>query len=339
MQLSSRFSSRRFGRWALLATAMSAATSGVRAHHSRAGFDMDSVAVYQGTVANVSWTNPHVYIAVDLADDQGQWTFETDAIPILMRSGWSADSIAVGEQVLVRGNPGTVAAERHALLTSIETANGTVLTPRSHFERGTGATSARTPAASLEGIWELPFGDLGDFMQRWAATELTPAGAAGQAAFRPEDRPAGKCIGTPTPMLMGMPYLNEIEFGDEVIYLRNEFLNAERTIFMDGRDHPTNGGRSIQGHSIGRWEGETLVIDTALFDDHRAPIRGPNEGVPSGSQRHVVESYTLNDDGTSILIEFEVEDPEFLAEPFAGTLRWVHVTEYEPMGFDCPVNE
>ena len=300
---------------------------------------MDSVAVYQGIVADVSWTNPHVYITVELAENQGEWTFETDAIPILRRSGWSADSIEAGERVLVRGNPGTAAAERHALLVSIETADGCVLTPRSHFERGSGDSSARVPATSLEGVWELPFGDLGDFMQRWAATELTPAGVDGRASFRPEDRPAGKCVGTPTPMLMGMPYLNEIEIDDDVIYLRSEFLNAERTIYMDGRDHPADGERTNQGHSVGRWDGETLVIDTALFDDHRAPIRGPNEGVPSGSQRHVVESYTLSEDGSSILIEFTVEDPEFLAEPFAGTLRWVHVTEYEPMGFDCPVSE
>jgi hypothetical protein len=324
---------------AVLATALGFSGGGALAHHSRAGFDMDSVAVYQGTVASVSWTNPHVYITVDLADDQGEWIFETDAIPILRRSGWSAASITVGEQVLVRGNPGNVAAERHALLASIETAGGTVLTPRSHFERGAGTASDRVPADSLEGTWELPFGDVGDFMQRWAAIELTPAGAAGQAAFRPQDRPAGKCIGTPTPMLMGMPYLNEIEFGDDIIYLRSEFLNAERTIFMDGREHPTDGQRTNQGHSIGRWENETLVIDTVLFDDHRAPIRGPNEGVPSGSKRHVEERYTLSEDGTSILIEFEVDDPEFLAEPFTGTLRWVHVTEYEPMGFDCPVIE
>ena len=300
---------------------------------------MDSIAVYQGVVAEVAWTNPHVYITVDLADDQGEWTFETDAIPILRRSGWSVDSISEGERVLVRGNPGTVTADRHALLASIETADGTVLTPRSHFERGAGTASARVPAESLEGIWELPFGDLGDFMQRWAAIALTSEGTAGQLAFTPEDRPAGKCIGTPTPMLMGMPYLNEIEFGDEVIYLRNEFLNAERIVFMDGRDHPANGQRTNQGHSIGHWENETLVVDTVLFEDHRAPIRGPNEGVPSGSQRHVVESYRLSNDGTSILIEFDVEDPEFLAEPFTGTLRWVHVTEYEPMGFDCPVSE
>ena len=136
-------------------------------------------------------------------------------------------------------------------------------------------------------------------------------------------------------MLMGMPYLNEIELREDTVVLRSEFLNAERTVFMDGRRHPENGQRTNQGHSIGWWEDDVLVVDTTLFEDHRAPIRGPNEGVPSGAQRHVVERYTLSEDGTRVLIEFSVEDPEYLAEPFTGTLEWVYAPEFELSGFSC----
>jgi hypothetical protein len=104
---------------------------------------------------------------------------------------------------------------------------------------------------------------------------------------------------------------------------------------MEGRGHPDNGVRTNQGHSIGRWEEGALVVDTVLFEDHRAPIRGPNEGVPSGAERHVVERYTLSEDGNRILIEFSVEDPEYLAEPFTGTLEWVYVSNFELSGFSC----
>lgn len=305
------------------------------AHHSRAGFDTDSVEVYQGTVANLSWTNPHVYITVELADGDGNWRIEADAIPILLRSGWTTSSLASGDRVVIRGFPGKDPRERHALLASVQKEDGTILTPRSHFERGSSGSSVEASATDLSGVWELPFGETGDFMQRWSRIALTEKGVAAQAAFTPADRPSGKCIGTPTPMLMAMPYLSEIELREDTVVMRSEFLDVERTIYMDGRNHPENGARTNQGHSVGQWENDVLVIDTVLFADHRAPIRGPNEGVPSGAERHVVERYLLNEDKTRVLIEFSVEDPEYLAEPFTGTLEWIYLPNFELSGFFC----
>jgi hypothetical protein len=305
------------------------------AHHSRAGFDMDSVEVYRGTVENLSWTNPHVYITVELADGDGDWQIEADAIPILLRSGWAANSLAAGDQVLIRGFPGKNPRERHALLESVQKEDGSILTPRSHFEHGSSESIIEASATDLSGVWELPFGETGDFMQRWSRIALTAKGVTEQAAFTPADRPSGQCIGTPTPMLMAMPYLNEIELREETIIMRNEFLDVERTIYMDGRSHPDNGVRTNQGHSIGHWDNDVLVIDTVLFADHRAPIRGPNEGVPSGAERHVVERYSLNENSTRVLIEYSVEDPEYLAEPFTGTLEWRYLPNFELSGFSC----
>ena len=309
--------------------------SPILAHHSRAGIDTNSVEAHQGTVTSLNWRNPHVTIAVELADAGGEWVVLTDSISILVRSGWSAESLKPGDQVVVRANPSRDPREPYALLVSIQKEDGTILKPRSHFDRSATGSPPRASAQDLSGVWELPFGETGDFSQRWGAIALTAAGTTSQAAFMPADRPAGKCIGTPTPMLMAMPYLNEIELGGDAIIMRSEFLSAERTIYMDGRDHPENGTRTNQGHSIGRWEGDVLIVDTVLFEDHRAPIRGPNEGVPSGAQRHVVERYTLSEDGTRVLIEFSVDDPEYLAEPFTGTLEWVYVPDFELSGFSC----
>lgn len=307
------------------------------AHHSRAGFDADSVEVYQGTVTNLSWRNPHVYITVELADGDGDWRIEADAIPILLRSGWTASSLASGDRVVIRGFPGKDPQERHALLVSVQKEDGTILTPRSHFERGSSGSRFEASATDLSGVWELPFGETGDFMQRWARIALTRQGVAAQAAFTSADRPSGKCIGTPAPMLMAMPYLNEIALREDTVVMRSEFLDVERTIYMDGRGHPENGARTNQGHSVGQWEDDVLVIDTVLFEDHRAPIRGPNEGVPSGAQRHVTERYTLSEDKTRVLIEFSVEDPEYLAESFTGSLEWVYLPDFELSGFSCTV--
>jgi hypothetical protein len=62
-----------------------------------------------------------------------------------------------------------------------------------------------------------------------------------------------------------------------------DWMDSTRIIHMDGRGRPQSGERSLQGHSIGRWEGETLVIDTANFADHSD---GNFMFIPSGAGKH-----------------------------------------------------
>ena len=81
---------------------------------------------------------------------------------------------------------------------------------------------------------------------------------------------------------------------------------------MDGRGHPDGTERSNQGHSIGRWDGDVLVVDTTNFAFNRAPVFGRParaEGVPSGLDKHVVERFRLSEDHTHIVIDFAMEDP------------------------------
>ena len=164
---------------------------------------------------------------------------------------------------------------------------------------------------------------------------MTATGAAAQALFTPSALPTGTCIGTPTPRLLSMPYLSEIELQDDFAYIRSEFFNTKRIIYLDGRGHPDKGIRTNQGHSIGWWEDGDLVIDTRLFEDHPAPMRSTNEGVPSGAQKHVIEKFALSDDGSRIQIEVFLEDPEFLATPFQATLEWAYVSDFELSNYSC----
>src|SRR3970040_2347662 len=84
---------------------------------------------------------------------------------------------------------------------------------------------------------------------------------------------------------------------------------------MDGRKHPQDGPRTNQGHSIGRWEEDVLVVDTTLFADH--PSASGN-GVPSGAKKHLIERFSLSEDGTRMIVDVLLEDPDYLAEPFSG---------------------
>ena len=304
------------------------------AHHSRAEFNSGSEVVLRGVVTSFNWRNPHVYIHVTTQEAGApvDWEVEADGIPLLSRSGWTSASLTPGEMVTVRAVPNRDPARRRVLLVSLATSAGVKLGARRAADEHRPLAYAR----DLSGTWELPGGDdTGDFSKRWGAVPITPKAAAAKAQFRPADRPAATCIAPPTPMIMAMPYLNEVQLRKDVVLLRSEFFNVERTVYMDGRGHPANGPRTNQGHSIGRWEGGVLVVDTTLFADHRAPIRGPQEGVPSGARRHVVERYRLSDDRTRIWIDFVVEDPEYLSAPFTGRLEWIYSPHLKMMPFEC----
>jgi hypothetical protein len=307
------------------------------AHHSALIFDRDSVVAFQGVVSRFNWTNPHVYIYVETRDDTGElveWELETDATPILVRSGWTADSLASGDIVSVRANPDRNSARRHALLMSVTKDDGVVLAARSSFLRRADTNDSTAAASSLAGFWELGFADYTRFSASWPLVPPTTRGAASQAAYDiKSDSPEAQCVALPSPGLLAAPYLNEIEIQADSVVFRNERFNVERIVYMDGRGHPENGEFSNQGHSIGWWEEDVLVVDTTLFTTHRSQFLG--SGLPSGPDKHVVERYALRDGGSRIVIEFRLNDPEYLAEPFTGTLSWYYAPHFDMLGFAC----
>jgi hypothetical protein len=324
-----------------LAAAMISVVAPASAHHSASIFDRESVVAFQGTVSRYSWTNPHVYIYVETQDESGnevEWEIETDATPILTRSGWTRESFLPGDQVHVRANPDKNAQRKHALLTSIEKEDGSVFSARSYFLRKAEDAGSLARAADISGRWEMRFSDYNRYYAGWAAVALTEKGAAASAEYNVRtDSPAAQCVAAPSPSILVAPYMNEIELREDTVIIRNERFNAERVVYLDGRAHPDNGERSNQGHSVGRWDGDTLIVDTALFAPHRAPISGQqgNEGVPSGLNKHIVERFTLSENGTQIHIEFLLEDPEYLAEPFAGAVEWYYAPHFEMLSFGC----
>ena len=320
---------------------MTLVTSTASGHHSPAGFRRDSQVTIQGTVSRVDWRNPHVYIYVDTTNGAGEeleWTIETDPVPILTRNGWSAESIAPGDLVTVRANPDRNAQRNHALLISIGLENGVVLTPRSN------GVDVASRASSLSGVWDAMRG----FNQRRLVdlksdgVAATEKGRASELAYSLSANPVADCVPFPSPFLPLLPYLNEIELRDDTVVIRSEFFNVDRTVYMDGRGHPENGARTNQGHSIGRWEDDVLVVDTTHFEDHligNNPLITYIQAIPSGAQKHVVERYQLSEDGTRLMIDFVVEDPEYLAEPFTAHMEWDYAPALELMRFGCDPEE
>jgi hypothetical protein len=98
-----------------------------------------------------------------------------------------------------------------------------------------------------------------------------------------------------------------------------------RTIYMDGRKHPETLTPSFYGHSIGWWEGDTLVVDSVGFNEGFWIDRGQ---IPHTSKLHLIEKYTRTSLDT-MKYELTVDDPGAYTSTFTGVsnLRWENGTE------------
>lgn len=291
----------------------------VSAHHSDAGIDMESIVAFDGTVADFVWRNPHVYVLVEQMGADGEaveWELQMGPTNVMSRRGWRRDTLQPGEQVSVRAHA-SLSGRPYGIIESIDKDGGLQLA------EATGGAPAEATTTTLEGRWiadrsatmSYPGGFDGFFS---ALMTLNDAGRAAQAAYDPlsDENPEATCVGRPTPaaLVSTSLYLMEIDIreAEQTVILRSEYYDEVRIVYMDGREHPDPSERFATGHSIGWWEGDTLVVDTRNFEDHRSPYQ---VGVPSGAQKHVVERYRLNEDGAHVDLQFTLDDPEYLAEP------------------------
>jgi hypothetical protein len=102
--------------------------AGVAAHHSFAMFDTGNPITIAGVVTAFEWTNPHVYIELDVADGKTtrHWTIELGSPSILMRGGWKYNSIKKGDKITAVVSP-LRSGEPGSLLTRVTLADGQVL--------------------------------------------------------------------------------------------------------------------------------------------------------------------------------------------------------------------
>ena len=149
--------------------------------------------------------------------------------------------------------------------------------------------------------------------------------------FTTLDDPTLYCLlpGVPRIATMPMP-LEIIETPKEMVILYEAFRAWRRIPINDKLQHPDDLTPTFMGDSVGRWEGDTFVVDVAGLND-KSWISGV--GTIHTDQMHVQERYTLNDDG-SLTYQATVEDPGSLTKPYhtGSILRApidVHVEEYE----------
>jgi hypothetical protein len=132
------------------------------------------------------------------------------------------------------------------------------------------------------------------------------------AGYDHADDPSIQCeyFGTFRTILHNDPIL--IDQNEVRIILRTEDMASDRIIYVDGRDHPENGPLSPLGHSIGWYEGSTLVVDTVNV---AANIAEDALNIHNADYASSIERYTLSEDGQRLHMQFTLIDPVMFREP------------------------
>ena len=137
---------------------------------------------------------------------------------------------------------------------------------------------------------------------------------------------AERCIawGNEGPPMIGSTYNANLQIAQTVdaVYVRHEIGHSVRRIPTNGTPHLPAEIHQLGGDSRGRWEGDTLVVDSTNFNDQtnfRGPPGNTRQDIFSSHDLHVVERFTRTDENT-ILYRFTAEDPSTWTRPWSGEL-------------------
>jgi hypothetical protein len=322
------------------------------AHHGFGRFNPGEEIEVEGTLTGLDFVNPHSYVYFDTVGEDGEtipMRCEMRAATVLRRSGWSPDMFVPGVAIRITGNPhrddpascyaetlalGDTQFERYQQLTE---ATQTVSENRP-LRLATGELNisgdwaqeqyliARgpnggglVPKSMVEGIesGELSMADVPNSGWGGARVTFTEAGQAAADAIRlipPAENLRARCEITSVifDWVFDGPINRITQRGDTITMEYGRDL--VRTVYMNMDSHPANIEPSRAGHSIGRWEGDTLVVDTVGFEPG---ILGGN--VAHTDQLHVVERFALESDSMTLRRDYVAEDPAMFTDQYAGT--------------------
>jgi hypothetical protein len=157
----------------------------------------------------------------------------------------------------------------------------------------------------------------------------------------------------PVQFVGGGLFPNQILQGHNQIVLMNEWVAVPRRIYTDGRGHPPAEDLlpSWEGHSIGRWEGDTLVVDTIGLNGRTRPLNGyfanavnatPESlkvpRLPSSDQMHLVERFRLAGKGNILEVTRTVTDPKTYLHPFTNVIYLERRPELDVQEYYCSDN-
>ena len=343
-------------------------------HAIGAKFDVSKSTHLQGTVTKIDWLNPHVHVFIDVKDSKGvltNWAIELESVVDLERSNWTVTTVKLGDVITVDGpiakngthqiwgNSVSAAGKKiFAVTPAIYTANKKS-EPTPHWPDGQARLG---PLPGQTGYWAFP--SAVSLVENGANLQMDKNGilkniadASKVAPFQPwakdlyvyrqkndlQDDPSYlTCIPPGVPRMFLSPYgIQFLENKDRqrVFVVMGGANRNWRLLYLDGRtqtgqrqgddDNPLYYGRSI-----GKWDGDTLVVDTKGFNEK---FWFSNGGLPHTQELHLTEKFTRSDFDT-LKYEVTIDDPGAYTRTWSTswTMHWV--PNQDPPEYFCQDN-
>jgi len=159
-------------------------------------------------------------------------------------------------------------------------------------------------------------------------------GQRARAEGRPYRDAIGQCFPAGIPMIMTRVWPIAMVQLPTVIYMISNFNNSFRQIFLDGRDYsdPDSVIFTYNGESLGRWEGDTLIVDTRYIETYNHYI---DTGIPVSEEFSVQERMRMLEDGEVLEIEYIMTDPVNWVGEWRNTKQWLRVDNTDIGEVEC----
>jgi hypothetical protein len=323
----------------------------VHAHHGFGSFDGSAdLMTLEGVVTGVDFINPHSWVYLTVTDDAGNaenWRCELRAATVLRRSGWTPEMFVNGETITITGLPDT-RDPRSCYLSNVVFADGRSYNRYAQieevieeltFDGGTRPLRLANNEPNISGDWapiqmlledprvggvprdELSVRSRGPGGAGGPRPDPVQLTAAGQAVLdatdlrSPEGNPRFRC--ETTSIIFDWNWdgsVNRVTQRGDTITLQHGQHGFTRTIHMNLAEHPANIELSRGGHSIGRWEGDVLVVDTVGF------LPGLLTGqLLHSDQLHVVERFSFDAESMALIREYAADDSLHFIGTHTGT--------------------
>ncbi|MDX1404832.1 MAG: DUF6152 family protein [Woeseiaceae bacterium] len=299
------------------------------AHHSHATIDKDDLRTYKGVVVKYGWTMPHVYLKVRAPDDHGdivEYSIEMEHPPAMKGKGWDRDTFKPGDGIVWYGAHDKDKSRPYTSLIWAERADGTRIGAQEN------EAQVIVPSRDFTGLWRR--NDVGGFKPHYKPPEGWPLNARGREmvdSFDENQNPMVTCGNPGPPKSMIVPYPVHISRPrDDLIVMERELMQERRFVYLDNAPPP--GEPTRMGHSIGRFDGDTLVVETTNFI---ADKWGTHTGIDSSAQKQLVERFSLSEDGLYLMAEITVTDPVYFSEPVSFSHRWKKLADREIIQAPC----
>ena len=208
--------------------------------------------------------------------------------------------------------------------------------PKGEIERllGDNLDVGLVPGDDLTSFSKYFFNILADFQP--AESPLRPEAAKTMASrSQSREHPDERCLplGIPRAELIGFPF--KIVQTPDLIVIMHEADNTRRQIYTDGRRLPSDPNPVWLGYSIGRWEGDTLVVDSAGFNDK---VWIDTAGHPTSESLRIQERFHRRDFGHMDL-QITIDDPKMYTKAFTVKVTELLLPDSDILEYFCDENE